>query len=217
MDKKLPTATRILSASRRLFNKKGYAATSLTEIAEEVGISQGNLSYHFPTKMDLVVRLRQDARRAAQARQAALTPGAIADDYVEHLLFAMTMMWENRFVFRDRHQYADEKDAGETDAAMQADFEELHGLLRRIEQEHLLRRDIPVELETLTRILWVVSRYWMDYLLEFEGQEEVTWADQERGIEHHFAALFPYLVASARKDFRDALVRLSRDKQQPVL
>ena len=217
MDNKLPTATRILAASRRLFNKKGYAATSLTEISEEVGISQGNLSYHFPTKKDLVVRLREDARRGAQARQAALTAGAIADDYVEHLLFAMTMMWENRFVFRDRHQYTDVKDTGQADAAMQADFDELHGLLHRIKQENLLRRDIPVDLETLTRALWVVSRYWMDYLLEFEGQEEVTWADQERGIEHHFAVLFPYLVAPARKDLQEALVRMSRDKQQPVL
>ena len=217
MDKRLPTATRILAASRRLFNKKGYAATSLTEIAEDVGISQGNLSYHFPTKKDLVNRLREDARKGAQARLAALTPGVIADDYVEHLLFAMTLIWENRFVFRDRHQYTDVKDSAGTDAAMQADFDELHGLLRRIETENLLRRDVPVDLEILTRTLWVVSRYWMDYLLEFEGREEVTWADQERGIQHHFAVLFPYLVASARKEFQDALVRMSCEKQAPGL
>ena len=43
---------------------------------------------------------------------AALKPGAIAEDYIEHLLFAMTLMWENRFIFRDRAQYTDEGEGG---------------------------------------------------------------------------------------------------------
>jgi hypothetical protein len=54
-----------------------------------------------------------------------------------------------------------------------------------------------------------VGRYWTDYLRESEGVERVTWADQERGIQHHFAVLLPYLTASARRDFEAALLRAS--------
>ena len=212
MEKRLPTAERILTASRRLFNKKGFAATTLTEIADDVGISQGNLSYHFPTKKDLVVRLQEEVRRRAQARWANPTPGSIADDYVEHLLFGMTVMWENRFIFRDRAQYTEEHSAGNTNPDMAADFDELQELVRRIQKEGMFRRDLQVDLEILTRSLWIISRYWMDHLLELEGRDEITWEDQERGIQHHFAVLLPCLLSSARKEFQEALIRLSNSK-----
>ncbi len=214
MNKRVPTAERILAASRRLFNRKGYAATSLTEIAGAVGISQGNLSYHFPTKRDLVTRLEQDARQRARARWASLQPGPVADDYVKHLLFAMNLLWENRFVFRDRSQFGEDNGAGQGDAEMAADFAELHGLLQRIEAENMFRRDLELDLEVLTRSLWIISRYWMDHLHEYEGREEITWDDQERGIQHHFAVLLPCLLAPARKTFQDALARLSRSTSE---
>ncbi len=210
MNKRVPTAERILEASRRLFNKKGFAATKLTEIADDVGISQGNLSYHFPTKKDLVERLRDEARRRAQERRAALTPGLVADDYVEHLLFGMTLLWENRFIFRDRSQYADASKGWQADPEMAADFEELFALITRIEEEGMFRHDLKVDLQTLTRSLWIVSRYWMDYLHEHEWRDEITWVDQERGIQHHFAVLLPCLTAPARRAFNTALERASR-------
>ncbi|MFD2935161.1 TetR family transcriptional regulator [Spirosoma flavum] len=44
------TKQRILNASVRLFNKYGIDAVRLQQIAEEIGISVGNLAYHFKTK-----------------------------------------------------------------------------------------------------------------------------------------------------------------------
>ena len=49
-----PTRQRILDTALELFNRHGYAATSLAAIAAAAGIRQGNLTYHFPTKLDLV-------------------------------------------------------------------------------------------------------------------------------------------------------------------
>ena len=49
MHNRLTTRERILEASLRLFNEKSYAATSLTDIAKEVGIAKGNLTYYFST------------------------------------------------------------------------------------------------------------------------------------------------------------------------
>jgi AcrR family transcriptional regulator len=203
------TPDRILDASRRLFNAKGYAATTLAEIAAGVGISQGNLTYHFPTKRDLVIRLEAEARQKARARQANDRRGDVADDYVEHLLFAMNLTWDNRFLLRDRAQFTDDPDALQPDPDMAADFEELRELLLRARKEGLLRRDLRIDLRVLARSLWIVSRYWMDHLRESEGLERVTWADQERGIQHHFAVLLPNLTASARRKFESALLRAS--------
>ena len=72
MAAKPSTAEKILDAGRSLFNAKGYAATSLGDIARTVGISKGNLTYHFPTKRALAAQLIANARQTAQDRSSGL-------------------------------------------------------------------------------------------------------------------------------------------------
>jgi AcrR family transcriptional regulator len=203
------TRQRILDAGRRLFNERGYAATPQAEIAAAVGISQGNLTYHFPTKRDLVDHLREADRARIRVRRSSLGAGPIADDYVEHLVFAMRLTRDYRFLLRDRAQFGEEPGAQRADAEMEADFAELRELLGRIEKDELFRRDLEIDLRVLARSLWIVGRYWTDYLRESEGLSRVSWADQERGIRHHFAVLLPYLTAPARREFEAALLRAS--------
>ena len=40
----------ILDAALKLFSHKGYGATSVRDIAEEAGVSKGNVYHHFPDK-----------------------------------------------------------------------------------------------------------------------------------------------------------------------
>ncbi|MEM8546979.1 MAG: TetR family transcriptional regulator [Pseudomonadota bacterium] len=197
------TAEKILHAGRQLFNAKGYAATALSDIASAVGISKGNLTYHFPTKRHLANQLIANTRKAGRDRRSRLQPGEVADDYVEHLRYAMDMAWDNRFIFRDRAEFAAE--LGSEDSELVADFEELRTLIQRVDDAGLFRKRGIVDLTALTRSAWIVSRYWMDYLREFEGQEEISWVDQERGIRQHFAVLLPCLTAVGRKRFELAL------------
>ena len=44
----------IHAAALELFNASGYANTSIARIADAVGITEGNLWYHFRAKEDLV-------------------------------------------------------------------------------------------------------------------------------------------------------------------
>jgi AcrR family transcriptional regulator len=53
----MTTKEKILSTSLQLFNKEGLADTSIRDIAAEMGISDGNLRYHFRTKDALVEAL----------------------------------------------------------------------------------------------------------------------------------------------------------------
>ena len=205
MAAKISTKDRIVEAGRTLFNAKGYGETSLSQIAAEVGISQGNLTYHFPAKRELALRIQQEAQSSAVARKLACRSGSVAEDYIEHLLSGMDLTWRYRFLFRDRAQFIADQSDVDPNAALIADFEELHSLIVRIEEEKMFAAALLEDRLELTRSLWIVSRYWMNYLSEIEGLEEITWRDQERGVEQHFAVLVPYLTKEATGAFRKAI------------
>lgn len=199
------TADRILEASRKAFNERGYAGTSVTEIATSLDMSQGNLTYHFPTKRDLAMALEDDLLLLMKQQRTSKKQGALPDDYIDHLLFGMELTWRYRFLLRDRIHYAGAPVGQRPDSELTADYEGLVALLKRIDKAGLFLRSKGQSINVLSRSLWIVSRYWVDYLRELEGLERVGWEDQKRGIEHHLAVLFPYLKASARRAFKTAL------------
>lgn len=51
------TKQRILDTARDLFNREGVHRVALRDVARAVGVSVGNLNYHFATKDDLVCAL----------------------------------------------------------------------------------------------------------------------------------------------------------------
>lgn len=53
----LKTPQKILKAALLLFNQNGLDAVTLHTIATEIGISQGNLNYHFKKRSDIVEAL----------------------------------------------------------------------------------------------------------------------------------------------------------------
>jgi len=204
------TRQRILDASRELFNAKGYASTTLAEIAASVGIAEGNLWYHFRTKLDLVAALEEELRRDVRDRRAAYPSGGpAADDYVEGMLFAMNQKWAYRFLLRDHLQFSRDRKPLQLDPDMVADFDMLQEALRRMHKEGMFRRDVPVDIDRLSRALWMVSRYWTDHLQEHEGRDDISGEDQQRGFELHLTILLPYLTAASRRDLEAALLRVT--------
>jgi AcrR family transcriptional regulator len=55
------SAAQIVAAATRVLATKGYARTSLLDIAREAGMSKGALHYHFPTKEALVSKVLESA------------------------------------------------------------------------------------------------------------------------------------------------------------
>lgn len=55
----MKTKDKILAKALELFNAEGHEAVTTRQIAQAMGISQGNLCYHFPQKKDLIMGLYQ--------------------------------------------------------------------------------------------------------------------------------------------------------------
>ena len=90
MSARKTTRERILRTSRDLFNENGYAGTTLSEIASALNIAEGNLWYHFRTKLDLAIALEDENRNEVRALVDAYPSGApIEWDYVNAITNAM--------------------------------------------------------------------------------------------------------------------------------
>jgi AcrR family transcriptional regulator len=55
------TRQRLLSEARRLFRERGYAATSLEQIAEAAEVTKGAIYGHFSSKEDLLLSAHEEA------------------------------------------------------------------------------------------------------------------------------------------------------------
>lgn len=58
------TREQILEAALRLFVEEGYRAMTMRRVAAECGLKLGNLTYHFPTREDLVKELLEAVIRS---------------------------------------------------------------------------------------------------------------------------------------------------------
>jgi AcrR family transcriptional regulator len=69
------TRDRILETALRLFNEQGLHEVGVRDIARELGMSPGNLAYHFPQKDVLVAALVQQLHNANTQAASARGPG----------------------------------------------------------------------------------------------------------------------------------------------
>jgi AcrR family transcriptional regulator len=102
------TRDRILEASLAVFNQDGLAAGSTHRIAAELGISPGNLHYHFKAKQLIVgVLFRRFEDRLSACMDVAATADALDDAWLS-LHLAFEAIDEYRFVYRDMGVLLDE-------------------------------------------------------------------------------------------------------------
>ena len=68
------TRARILTAAAQLFEQQGYRSVSMRAIAAQLGISVGNLTYHFPHKQDIATALAEQELTAIILPEEATLP-----------------------------------------------------------------------------------------------------------------------------------------------
>src|SRR6476469_887769 len=103
MARKAPrrTAERILETTLDLFNRFGEPNVSTTLISAEMGISPGNLYYHYPAK-DLLINSLFDRYEASLAELLHAADGVRdVEDAWFFLHTQFELSWQYRFLYRD--------------------------------------------------------------------------------------------------------------------
>jgi AcrR family transcriptional regulator len=148
---------RIRNVALRLFAEKGFAATSVREIAKEAGVSVGQLQRHYPAKAD--VRRAVDAyatqifRTAYEAMPNATTQELIFQEFGDRVTatvrdHATVVSYVVRSV-----SSGDEAGTALVDGIVRIALEQIDGLARR----GLVRADLDKEWAALSLVVLSLS------------------------------------------------------------
>jgi AcrR family transcriptional regulator len=198
------TAERILESTLDLFNRFGEPNVSTTAIAAELGISAGNLYYHYPAKDELANALY--ARYEEGLHELLQAAGGVRDVedawFFLHTLFEL--IWQYRFLYRDLNDLLTRNRHLETrfQALLQDKQRAVGTLLEAMGRSGAVRIDARERQATATSMV-VVLTYWLSYeyvrdprrALEPEGAQQALL----RGAHHVLHLLVPYLEPAQRE------------------
>lgn len=89
----------ILETARQLFNQSNTQAVTTNHIAREMGISPGNLHYHYKNREEIIRVLYEKMKE-----ESVLEIDALPDDIKtlnEHHVVLIGVQWKYRFFFRE--------------------------------------------------------------------------------------------------------------------
>ncbi|MGB0526066.1 MAG: TetR/AcrR family transcriptional regulator [Flammeovirgaceae bacterium] len=96
------TRERILDTALQLFNEKGIGVVSSKHISDEMGISYGNLCYHFPKKDDIIMQLYLNMQTDLDEQFRLIQEEIFGFDFmVKSLQALLRTVYRYKFIYLD--------------------------------------------------------------------------------------------------------------------
>lgn len=210
----LKTRERILAASLQLFNTQGERQVTTNHLAAAMGMSPGNLYYHFKNKDAIISELftRYAERMAAALTFPDVRPLTQADkaNLFERVL---TSLWDFRFLHRDMTHLLEN---AELSSQYRAFSLQVLAQLRELYRAQITAGMIEAsdaDIDTLAITIWITATNWVNFLHttglfaddSFAGKAigdtstgDITEAMLRRGILHVICLEAPYLRGEAK-------------------
>ena len=203
------TAQRILDTTLDLFNRFGEPNVSTTLISAELGISPGNLYYHYPAKDLLINRLYESYESQLNPILAAADDIANVEDAWFFMHSVFEAMWAHRFLYRDLNDLLSKSRFLETHVQrlLQRKRQAMEALLRGVGAQLHAQLD-EAAIQTVATNMVVVCSYWLSYAYTCDprsNDEAHTQVALMRGAHQALSTLTPYLAPEQR----DLLQRLA--------
>lgn len=212
MSSKPSTRERILQASLELFNSQGERSVTTNHIAAHLGMSPGNLYYHFRNKQMIIAELfaTYEAQvdgflRRPQARQLTVADKTL---YLEALLAAM---WQYRFLHRDLEHLlaADAQLAERYRRFARRSLDNAQAVYQGFVEAGVLQMS-PGQIETLVINAWIILTSWVHFLCTVGGASNAP-LDQDmlrRGIFQVLALEEGFVTPAAKPQVQALLDQL---------
>ncbi|MBK9020048.1 MAG: TetR/AcrR family transcriptional regulator [Sulfuritalea sp.] len=199
------TRERILETSLALFNDFGEPNVTTQLISDEMGISPGNLYYHFHNKDEIIESLFGDFERGIEETLGAPSrrPPNVEDIWLFlHLIFEG--IWRYRFLYRDINELLSRNRLLETH------FKRI--VAHKVNTARLICKGLvatgdmkatPAEIQALAVNMTVVATYWLSYEFVSDPRKKIDGESLSRGAFQVMALAAPYLVGRSRELFEE--------------
>lgn len=189
------TKSRILDASLTLFNERGTDNVTTNHIAEALGMSPGNLYYHYRNKAEIVRGLFARIA-AAWATNYAVPPATMPSIAMMEVMVAgnFEIQARYRFFFRDLTLLlnADPELAAAYRGNREAGIGNTKFLINLFTEAGVL---VPLgdadALDDLAQLLWLVGDFWL--VFKDSGGADFNPADMDQGVRLFRRLLNPHL------------------------
>ena len=187
------TKLRILDHAVAAFNRDGFGQVTVSALADEIGMSEGNLWYHYRTKADLLDGIQTLFIRDWQELfEVPLESGDLAADYAGFVSAWQELFTRYVFLFRDRSEYGAHSDA--LSALLPEIYAQVSARLRTHYGAMAARGALSGDagdLDDLIRTVIIVTRFY----LEFEAETRAGAASScpEDALAHHLTVLRPMM------------------------
>ena len=219
MDKKLRTKDKILQASIELFNQQGERQVTTNHIAAHLGISPGNLYYHFRNKEDIV---RQIFKEYAKLLDNRLQPPTRPSEALDALAQYLDVVFE--FICRFHFFYANLPDILSRDPMLQQDYLQVQkGVLAKvISVLQALKAADVIEIENadipnFAHTVKLVVTFWVSYLKTQAPHAAIDQAQAYQGVLKILLLFKPYATNQAMPRIEKLQAHYQQLAGQPLL
>lgn len=201
----MKTKEKILQAALELFNEIGTDAASLRVIAQKVGISHGNLAYHFPNTDFILHQLYLNLVKALDKEiHGALEEAASLEALFRTGWLNFQILYQYRFLLLDfvRIMRRIEAIMAHFTTLTELRKQQFRSLLDALtEAELVIPEPVPGSYDRLIQRWLIMGDYWIPYSeVHFKGTEQ----DRINTYLLIFAgALEPFLTAKGLEQYLD--------------
>ncbi len=194
------TRERILETALAMFNAQGEPNVTTNHIADELGISPGNLYYHYRNKDDIIGQLF--ARYEQRIDDALVPPDDrlpnLEDIWLQlHVVFEC--MWDYRFVYRDLVDILsrNRKLRMHFSRILKRASENAAAVMRGLAAAGILRASADEIRATADNIV-LVATFWLNFDSVRNGRQGSDPIDIGRGIHQVMMLVAPFLRDAER-------------------
>ena len=197
------TKERVLESALAMYNRFGEPNVSINAVASDMGISPGNLYYHYPSKDTVTLALvNQHAQALHELLAAAGDVGDVESAwFFLHALFEH--IWQTRFVYRDQNDLLTKSRALETLVRdmLDAKVAALAAMLNALQVHGWIPKE-ATQLHQLSQNMALVINYWLSFAYVRDPRQALEPESQQAavltGALHSLGLLLPYLTPPAQ-------------------
>tara|TARA_R110001592_G_scaffold93168_3_gene270777 strand:- start:7293 stop:7973 length:681 start_codon:yes stop_codon:yes gene_type:complete len=207
----MKTKDKIILTSLELFNERGERNVSTNHIAAHMGMSPGNLYYHFRNKSDIIYEIFKNYELMVDSYLIVPSDRAIhIHDLIVYLDAVFNGLWAYRFIHRDLEHLLS------SDERLREDYRHftlrcLEGIQRIIlamEKSEIYRPMEDQQRKSKALNTWLIVTNWMTYLKSIHVSVDAEAALSRKSIHHGVYLVLDYVIPYLYEDKRALALEL---------